>query len=90
MVLNKAMLRLVTGEDVHYDFCDDWIEADTILMEIKDKPFIKVTDKKDRVLTFDGMRQVCLADKPDMDNLYVKYYLAYLHEKWETQKGKLD
>ena len=45
------MLRLVTGEDVHYDFCDDWIEADTILMEIKDKPFIKVTDKKDRVLT---------------------------------------
>lgn len=49
--MNKAMLRLVTGEDVHYDFCDDWIEADTILMEIKDKPFIKVTDKKDRVLT---------------------------------------
>ena len=51
MVLNEATLRLVTGEDVHYDFCDDWIEADTILMEIKDKPFIKVTDKKDRVLT---------------------------------------
>lgn len=49
--MNKAMLRLVTGEDVCYDFCDDWIEADTILMEIKDKPFIKVTDKKDRVLT---------------------------------------
>ncbi len=45
------MLRLVTGEDVLYDFCDDWIEVDTILMEIKDKPFIKVTDKKDRVLT---------------------------------------
>ena len=45
------MLRLVTGEDVHYDFCDDWIEADIILMKIKDKPFIKVTDKKDRVLT---------------------------------------
>lgn len=51
MVLNKAMLRLVTGEDVQYGFFDDWIEADTILMEIKDKPFIKVTDKKDRVLT---------------------------------------
>lgn len=45
---------------------------------------------KERALGFDGMRQACLADKPDMDNLYVKYYLAYLHEKWETQKGKLD
>ena len=49
--MNEAMLRLVTGEDVHYDFCDDWMEVDTILMEIKDEPFIKVTDKKDRVLT---------------------------------------
>lgn len=49
--MKEAMLRLVTGEDVRYDFCDDWIEADTILMEIKDKPFIKVTDKKDKVLT---------------------------------------
>ena len=45
---------------------------------------------KERALAFDGMRKACLADKPDMDNLYVKYYLAYLHEKWETQKGKLD
>lgn len=38
---------------------------------------------KERALAFDGMRKACLADKPDMDNLYVKYYLAYLHEKWE-------
>lgn len=51
MALNKAMLRLVTGEDVCYGLFDEWLEADTILMEIKDKPFIKVTDKKDRVLT---------------------------------------
>lgn len=29
-------------------------------------------------------------DEADMDNLYVKYYLAYLHEKWKDQKGKLD
>lgn len=49
--MKEVMLRLVTGEDVSYGFFDDWIEADTILMEIKDKPFIKVTDKKDRVLT---------------------------------------
>lgn len=49
--MNEVMLRLVTGEDVSYGFFDDWMEADTILMEIKDKPFIKVTDKKDRVLT---------------------------------------
>ena len=34
---------------------------------------------QERALAFDGMRQACLADKPDMDNLYVKYYLAYLH-----------
>ena len=45
---------------------------------------------KERALAFDGMRQVCLADKPDMDNLYVKYYLAYLREKWKDQEGKLD
>lgn len=36
---------------------------------------------KEKALAFDGMRQACLADKPDMDNLYVKYYLAYLHGK---------
>ena len=47
MALNKAMLRLVTGEDVCYGLFDEWLEADTILMEIKDKPFIKVTDKKE-------------------------------------------
>jgi len=51
MVLNKAMLRLVTGEDVYYGLFDGWLEADTIIMEIKDKPFITVTDKKDRILT---------------------------------------
>ena len=42
---------------------------------------------KERALAFDGMRQACLADKPDMDNLYVKYYLTYLREKWKDQKG---
>lgn len=45
---------------------------------------------KERTLAFDGMKQACLADKPDMDNLYVKYYLTYLREKWKDQKGKLD
>lgn len=49
--MKKVILRLVTGEDVYYGLCDDWMEADTILMEIKDKPFINVTDKKDRILT---------------------------------------
>lgn len=39
---------------------------------------------KERALAFDGMRKACLADKPDMDNLYVKYYLAYLREKWKS------
>ena len=59
--------------------------------EYKFKPRFRYrTFFKERALAFDGMRQACLADKPDMDNLYVKYYLAYLHEKWENQKGKLD
>lgn len=49
--MNKVMLKLVTGEDVYYKFCDDWTQADTILMEIKDKSFSEVTDKKDRALT---------------------------------------
>lgn len=44
---------------------------------------------KERALAFDGMRQACLADKPDIDNLYVKYYLTYLREKWEDQKGTM-
>lgn len=57
----------------------------------KSKPRFRYrTFFKERALAFDGMRQACLADKPDMDNLYVKYYLAYLHEKWEDQKGKID
>ena len=30
----------------------------------------------------------CLADKPDLDKLYVKYYLAYLHENGKNRKGK--
>lgn len=59
--------------------------------EYKFKPRFRYrTFFKERALAFDGMRQAGLADKPDMDNLYVKYYLAYLHEKWKDQKGKLD
>lgn len=58
--------------------------------EYKFKPRFRYrTFFKEKALVFDGMRQACLADKPDMDNLYVKYYLTYLHEKWEDQKGKL-
>ena len=53
----------------------------------KSKPRFRYrTFFKERTLAFDGMRQACLADKPDVDKLYVKYYLAYLHEKWETRK----
>ena len=60
-------------------------------LEYKDRPRFRYrTFFRERALAFDGMRQACLADKPDVDNLYVKYYLAYLHEKWEEQKGKLD
>lgn len=45
------MLRLVTGEDVQYGFCGVFLKADAVLMEIKDKTFIKVTDEKGRRLT---------------------------------------
>ena len=45
---------------------------------------------KERAIEKKRMRLACLADKPDLDKLYVKYYLAYLHEKWEDQKGKFD
>lgn len=51
----------------------------------KSKPRFRYrTFFKERALAFDGMRKACLADKPDMDNLYVKYYLAYLREKWKS------
>ena len=43
---------------------------------------------RERALAFDGMRLACLADKPDLDKLYVKYYLAYLHENGKNRKGK--
>lgn len=58
-------------------------------LERKKEPFVHKhkfryrTYFKEKMLAFDGMRQACLADKPDMDNLYVKYYLSYLHGKWE-------
>lgn len=49
--MNKVMLKLVTGEDVYYKFCDDWTQADTILMEIKDLSFVTVIDSKDKAFT---------------------------------------
>lgn len=49
--MNKVMLRLVSGEDVYYGLCGELMKADTILMEIKDNPFIEVEDKKGMVLT---------------------------------------
>lgn len=61
-----------------------WPEPEARPVEYKDKPRFRYrTFFKERALAFDGMRQACLEDKPDVDNLYVKYYLAYLHEKWE-------
>lgn len=68
-----------------------WPDFEARPLEYEYKPKFRYrTFFRERALAFDGMRQACLADKPDVDNLYVKYYLAYLHEKWEEQKGKLD
>lgn len=51
----KAILKLVTGEDMYYGTFEEWMQAETILTEIKDKPFVKVTDKKGKmwIITLD-------------------------------------
>lgn len=49
--LNKVILKLVTGEDVYYGLCGKRVQAETILMKIKDESFIKVTDSKGKVFT---------------------------------------
>lgn len=45
----RAILKLVTGENMYYGTFEEWMDAETILMEIKDKPFVKVTDKKGKM-----------------------------------------
>lgn len=45
----KAILKLVTGEEMCYGTFEEWMQAETILVEIKDNPFIKVTDKKGKI-----------------------------------------
>ena len=49
--LYRVILKLVTGENVYYDFCDEWTQADTILMKIKGLPFVTVIDSKDKIFT---------------------------------------
>ena len=67
-----------------------WPDFEARPLEYEHKPKFRYrTFFRERALAFDGMRLACLADKPDLDKLYVKYYLAYLHEKWKDQKGKL-
>ena len=68
-----------------------WPDFEARPLEYEYKPKFRYrTLFRERALAFDGMRLACLADKPDLDKLYVKYYLAYLHEKWKDQEGKLD
>lgn len=43
-MINEIRLRLVTGEDVYYGVCGDYLKEEAVLAEIKKKPYIKVTD----------------------------------------------
>ena len=47
----RVILKLVTGENVYYDYCDEWTQVDTILMKIKGLPFVTVIDSKDKIFT---------------------------------------
>lgn len=55
-MFNEIRLILVTGEDVYYGFCGNYLMAEDVLNGIKDKPYIKVTDK-------DGTRIAVYPDK---------------------------
>jgi hypothetical protein len=45
-----AILRLVTGEEVYYGNFEERIPAETVLLEIMDKPIITVKEKTGRTL----------------------------------------
>lgn len=79
------------SEDFKYFAHEHLLLPFTTWSDLKEPPFTYKpkprfryrTFFKERALAFDGMRQACLADKPDMNNIYVKYYLTYLREKWK-------
>ena len=45
-----AILKLVTGEEVYYENFEERIPAETVLLEIMDKPIITVKEKTGRTL----------------------------------------
>lgn len=45
-----AILKLVTGEEVYYGNFEERIPAETVLLEIMDKPIITVKEKTGRTL----------------------------------------
>lgn len=45
-----AILKLVTGEEVYYGNFEERISAETVLLEIMDKPIITVKEKTGRTL----------------------------------------
>ena len=56
MLNNEIRLILVTGEDVHYGFCGNYLNEKEILTDIKIKPYTEVTSK-------DNIRIVVYSDK---------------------------
>lgn len=50
MVMYTAILKLVTGEEVYYGNFEQRIPAETVLLEIMDKPIITVREKTGRTL----------------------------------------
>lgn len=45
-----AILKLVTGEEVYYGNFEERIPAETVLLEIMEKPIITVREKTGRTL----------------------------------------
>lgn len=50
-MFNEIRLILVTGEDVYYGVCGNFLKPQDVLAEIKDKPYIKVTSYRDERIT---------------------------------------
>lgn len=51
-MFNEIRLILVTGEDVYYGVCGNFLKPQEVLAEIKGKPYIKVAYKNERIAIY--------------------------------------
>lgn len=63
-MFNEIRLILVTGEDVYYGVCGNFLKPQEVLTEIKAKPYIRVTYRDERVAIYTDKVVGCYIKKP--------------------------